>query len=383
MVSSRSQRNPEIAIVSVGHYTESYPNTYYKARMLMDRYGSDALPIILNLTNSNSTSGLRNLQAAIVLKFALNNFRAWLTIVRKRPKKLYVCYPGIMLAYLCGLIPKRLRPSLYLDAFISIYDTVVTDRKIIAPESLAAKVLFQIERTAYLVCEKVIVDTAENANYMASFFAIPEDKLHVVNLTAPDMAQSPEATDKQRYTCLFIGTFVPLQGVECIAQAAHILRHRKDIHFTIIGSGQDSPLLRSAIENNAAKNISWYEQWQSTAQLEQEIASADVCLGIFGTTEKAERVWPFKNYLYMAAGKPVITGDTIHARELARLTDTDDFVTSALGSPHALADAITTLLASARLRAELGRNARDFHSTHLSHKVALRKLARLLDVDSA
>ena len=85
----------------------------------------------------------------------------------------------------------------------------------------------------------------------------------------------------------------------------------------------------------------------------------------------------------MAAGKPIITGDTIHARELTRLTDTDDFATSTPGSPRALADAITTLLASARLRVELGRNARKFYSTHLSHEVALRKLARLLDVDSA
>ena len=270
------------------------------------------------------------------------------------------------------------RPVIVLDAFISIYDTIVVDRKLLSKKSLVAKFLFHIEKSAYLCCEKVIVDTATNANYMASFFQIPEEKLCVVNLTIPAPIKMSDDCGKENFICLFLGTFVPLQGIECIARAASLLSHRSDIHFRIIGSGQDSELLDAAMTRNDAKNITWLREWMSNDQLGQEISGADVCLGIFGTTEKADRVWPFKNYLYMAAGKPLITGDSTHARNLKQLTETDDFMTSPLGCGRALADSIATLSASPQIRAELGHNAKSFYEVHLSHTVALHKLKRLL-----
>jgi glycosyltransferase involved in cell wall biosynthesis len=76
-------------------------------------------------------------------------------------------------------------------------------------------------------------------------------------------------------------------------------------------------------------------------RLATTIQEADLCLGIFGETGKAARVVPNKVYEAMAAGKPVITGDSPAAREF--LTDGVDCLLCRRGDPGALADAITRL----------------------------------------
>jgi glycosyltransferase involved in cell wall biosynthesis len=50
-------------------------------------------------------------------------------------------------------------------------------------------------------------------------------------------------------------------------------------------------------------------------QLPQMMTEADLCLGIFGTTDKAGRVIPHKVYDAVAMGIPVITRDSVGIRE--------------------------------------------------------------------
>ena len=61
-------------------------------------------------------------------------------------------------------------------------------------------------------------------------------------------------------------------------------------------------------------NVEWERGWQSAEALAAAIRAADICLGIFGAGDKAQRVWPLKNYSYIAVGRDLISDDTPEAR---------------------------------------------------------------------
>ena len=81
----------------------------------------------------------------------------------------------------------------------------------------------------------------------------------------------------------------------------------------IIGSGQLDRLL-----DDHPPNVEWV-RWITYEDLPREYWGAGCALGIFGNSDKAQRVIPNKAYQALACGTPLITADTRGAREL--LTD--------------------------------------------------------------
>jgi glycosyltransferase involved in cell wall biosynthesis len=79
-------------------------------------------------------------------------------------------------------------------------------------------------------------------------------------------------------------------------------------------------------------------------------------LGIFGDTEKTQRVIPNKVYEYAAMGKVIISADTSALREIFTLEKSIIGVPS--GNHQALAQSIRLLAQDYRKRRELGAAAR-------------------------
>ena len=82
-------------------------------------------------------------------------------------------------------------------------------------------------------------------------------------------------------------------------------------------------------------NVEWI-RWITYEDLPREYWGAGCALGIFGTSDKAQRVIPNKAYQALACGTPLITADTRGAREL--LTDGENALLVPPGDPAALAD---------------------------------------------
>jgi glycosyltransferase involved in cell wall biosynthesis len=105
-----------------------------------------------------------------------------------------------------------------------------------------------------------------------------------------------------------------LHGIETIVEAAmrsDPARHR----WTLFGTGQEAPRIRRLLEQRPVRNIEWID-WVPYERLQEQIAAADMCLGIFGTSGKAERVIPNKAFQIVAAGRPLVTRDSPAIREL-------------------------------------------------------------------
>lgn len=153
---------------------------------------------------------------------------------------------------------------------------------------------------------------------------------------------------RRRLRAIFVGLFTPLHGTATLGSALGALAEDEGIEVTMVGTGQDYAACRQAAAGNP--RVTWVD-WVPAAQLPALVAEHDVCLGIFGTTDKARNVVPNKIFQGAAAGCALITSDTPPQRRT--LGDAAFFVPP--GDAAALASALRDLAADpdrlARLRA--------------------------------
>lgn len=283
----------------------------------------------------------------------------------------YVPYPAALVLWIWSLLPKALRPKrVVVDAFISWYDTAVEDRGLLKAKGFGARLLKRMEARAYRFADQVLVDTPLNREYFISLFALEPDKVIALPLAIDEMAYSASAYEPVpgRCTVLFVGTFVPLQGVDIIVAAMRVLANRTDINFRIIGHGQTAQVMEEITSEQNATRITWITDWLSADQVAGEIARADICLGIFGSGAKTQRVWPLKNYAYMSVGRALISGDTACARQMQQGENGLPFVAVPCADPTALAQAIERLVATPMLRVDYAQRARSYYERQLSMK---------------
>jgi len=88
-------------------------------------------------------------------------------------------------------------------------------------------------------------------------------------------------------------------------------------------------------------NLEWIE-WVPYPELADRIARADVCLGVFGSSEKAGRVIPNKVFQILASGKPLVTRDGPGIRELIT-PGTPSVILVPPGDSNALLEAVEAM----------------------------------------
>ena len=285
--------------------------------------------------------GIRNLVA-----IALRAVVAYARLVRRYwsvgPHQVVVVgYPGyadIILARLLNPFGRRL---LVLVSFISLYDTIVLDRGRAQDNSWKAKLLYKIDRMAFRCADLVLVDTWEVAEYFARIFSLAPEKFHrsmVGNVF--DRFEPSEKNAQPPVNILFVGTYVPLHGIEHIVAAADLLRD-ENFEFTLIGRGQLYAQVREEAERLGLERVHFIDEWIPTEGLVDRMRDADVCLGIFGDTPKASRVIPYKVFGALALKRPVITRDSPAVREM--LVDGESALLCEAGSGAALAAALRRL----------------------------------------
>jgi glycosyltransferase involved in cell wall biosynthesis len=280
-----------------------------------------------------------------------------------------LCYPRLIVRFLRAQAPDavvigylgqldvlvlypfaRLRrvPVLW-DQFLSIYDTVVDDRRKVSRRHPLAKVLYAWEWLACRAADRVLMDTRAHARYVVETFGVAPERVETVWVGAETSVFRPLTSAPERASgplrVLFYGQLIPLHGVETIIRAARLTADLP-IVFVLIGSGQEEGLVRRMLEEQPLANLEWLP-WVEYARLSEAIETAHVCLGIFGRSAKAARVIPNKVFQIIAAGRPLITRDSPAIREIfgdesegVWLVPPDD--------PEALAAALGALLADER-----------------------------------
>lgn len=214
---------------------------------------------------------------------------------------------------------KLRRIPLILDAFIPLYDTLVHDRAMLSPRNPLAWLAWAWEWLALHAADMLIFDTRAHQDYFSKTFGLNPHKCGVVYVgVEPEFFQPQSANvrnDSTRTTVLFYGQFIPLHGIETIIEAAQLCDD-DSIDWVIIGTGQEAPKIRQMLDQHPVKNLQWIT-WVNYEELNSWIQKADICLGIFGKSEKANRVIPNKVFQILACGKPLITRESAAMREVA------------------------------------------------------------------
>ena len=211
---------------------------------------------------------------------------------------------------------KLKKSKLYIDFFISMYDTLCFDRKKFAPDSFVGKRILHFDRSTLKKADVILCDTLAHGRYFAEELGADSEKLQVLYLEADRSIYYPRHGEKPqeaqgKFTVLYFGSVLPLQGVDVVLDAMNRLKDQPDYCFYFIGPiGKDVPLPQG-------ENLH-YIHWLPQEELAKYIDFADLCLaGHFNVSiEKAKRTIPGKAYLYHAMEKPMILGENPANHEL-------------------------------------------------------------------
>ncbi len=288
----------------------------------------------------------------------------------KRPDVIVFLYPGHLDACVLGPIARIRRIPAVLDVFISLYDTVVIDRGLRSRRSPVALAIRALDVLACWSVRMVVVDTPEHAEFFARFTRRGRWHFAVLWVGAEESRFPEEPDPGDDASILWYLTYIPLHGFETVARAAALLTD-DDRAFRLIGDGQERGKAEALARSLALTNME-FDEPVAEDELAAAIGAASICLGVFGTSDKAARVVPNKVFQCAAAGRAIITAAT-PAIETAF---GDALVTVPVGDEHALADAVRKLRGPARLDA--GAQARAVFVERFSEGALAGDLDRIL-----
>lgn len=302
--------------------------------------------------------------------------RSMRVALRALPKYLIHRYDLIFIGFYGYLLlpfshPRKGAPLLF-DAFVSNFNTLIEDRKVAAQGSLVAKLAQALDSYGLNAADYILLDTQSHADYFSRRIGLSPERIKIVPVGSVDSIFAPSVASgsRERLKVVYYCTYLPLHGVSTVIRAASILKDAP-VDFELIGTGMEYDKTRELSESLGLTNIS-FSPPVPLAELMNRVKGSDICLGgHFGTSAKADMTIPGKIYQQMAAGKPIIAGNThanreilIH-RENALLCQPDD--------PEALAAQLKSLIENAELRTQLGIEARKTYERYFSEEKIAEK----------
>jgi len=260
---------------------------------------------------------------------------------------------------LAAFIARLFGLRLVHDPLASRFETKIIDWKRKSPASWQARWNRGIDRMSFRWPDLILADTAAHARYFRSEFGLPPAKTAVLPVGYDDRMFSSRAVASRSaepggFTVLFTGSFLPLHGVETIVQAAGLVARRdKAVRFRLVGGGQTYERALRLAADLGLNNI-FFEGWAALKDLPARINQADLCLGIFGRTEKTARVVPHKIFQAMGSGRPVVSARTPAAEEF--FTHGENIILCQEPYAETLAEAILKLKSDSRLRIRIALN---------------------------
>jgi glycosyltransferase involved in cell wall biosynthesis len=348
-----------LTICYFGHYDPDYPR-HRVLKKALRRAGAEIVEV------SDHSLGL-----ARYLKLFTKSLRCHFDLM-------IVAFPSHTDMPVARLVCSLKRVPLIFDALISLYESEVMDRQNLRPGSLAATKAYWIDKIACHLADVILLDSQASIGYFVETFRLRERKFRRLWVGADDdiLHPRPYISENLPFTVSFTGTFIPLHGIEYIINAAKILEQRGEAtRFVIVGAGQTYQKIIAMASELAVSNVQFVRP-VPYEQLSNLMSQAHLCLGIFGTSAKAQRVIPGKVLFALATQRAVVAGDTPAMREI--FTHGENIWLCPTGDAAALADSIVALKHRPDLRAKIARQGHELFLRAFSIDAIKREIVAIV-----
>jgi len=266
-----------------------------------------------------------------------------------------------------------------LDAYVSTYDTVCSDRQWFRPRSLPGRTAYVLDSLSCRWADRVLFDTRTHCYYFSSMFGLLSSKLAVIYVGCDEthFRPAPSSNRSGAFKVFTYGSFLRLHGIEYVVRAAKRLESHQDIEFTIAGDGPYRSRMEALAHDLGLQNVH-FPGWISFNRLPDQIADADLCLGgHFSDVPKASRVIPTKTFQFLAMGQPTIVGNTPANREV--MTHRRDAYFCAAADPTSIAEAILDLRDDSALRCKIREGGLALYRRRFTVEATAERLQGVLD----
>lgn len=247
---------------------------------------------------------------------------------------------------------KIFNKKLVVEMYISVYDTLVKDRKLIKDGSKKAKAVMAKDILALTKSDYIIHTAAHEVSYWEKIIGInvEKEKVFIAPICNVSMLNLNRRfrQDGVLKICWW-GTFIPLHGLDNILQAMKILKEKK-IDFTCNLFGVNSTLFSIYVEKIQLEKLDSHVflrkdlSFSNVSLPRYLVNNCDLALGIFGNTDKASNVVPNKLIEALSMGIPTLTMNSPALREFFN-PETDLWTCEP--SPESIAEAVLTIAGGA------------------------------------
>lgn len=170
--------------------------------------------------------------------------------------KIVVLFPGIIDLIFVKIFSRKYRNLIIYDYFISFYQTLVVDRKLVE-NFLIKYCLYKFEKFIISLPKLLIVETKQIKNYIINLY---KKELNISYILTPtdekvyDYKNIVPSKNKD-IDFLYWGTYINLHGLDVLLEAAYI--NQDKFHVYLLGDGQEFENINNLAKKLDLKNLTF------------------------------------------------------------------------------------------------------------------------------
>lgn len=243
-----------------------------------------------------------------------------------------------------------LRKKIIIDYYVSIYDTVVLDRKWFKENSFWASVARILDKIFLKIGTKTLfLDNAEK-QYYCKLANVEANKSSYIILPLGIEEKEPIHSefvygDKKDICICWWGSYMPLHGIDKVIKAAKILRtYNINAKWYFFGNNEEKgKIYVDLAKKNKLEDICFFNNEYSfkNGKLQEFLSvNCDIALGPFGDSVKAKTVTSNKLIEACTMKSVILTG---YSKGIQEFFDEDNSIFMCKNDPESIANAINSI----------------------------------------